>query len=594
MSSTLFNEQENNDNSRSKGGDNMTQHAREAHNNSHNGDSTVANNTAHNEVQETHLQPAADRVNNRTLRPQNTSFKEFMTSGWDNQEPDIAPLESSAYTPERLRKLSEAFPHERLVIPAGTHKVRSNDCDYAFRPDTTFAYYTGLGQDYEAGAVLVLQPLYEDNDSHFSQNSDDSSHCEACVTEKSTAHDETASQRQSLSLPHHRAELFVSPRADNSTEAYYNSARYGEYWVGPRAGLVELEAMTGIPTRDIAHLEESLSKDLGQSSVSVRVVRETDSEITSLVEKLRQAHGFDDKESNSATDDKLHEFAAEARLIKDAYEIDQMQRAIDATKKGFDRLLQRLPHVIDKKRSERMLEGAFNSVSREEGNAVGYDSIVASGAHAPILHWMRNTGTVSTGDLLLVDAGVEVDSLYTADITRTFPVTGHFNELQKDIYETVLRAQYAGFEAARVGATYSDIHKACMRVLAQRLFEWGILPVSVEESLSPQGQQHRRWHACGCAHHLGLDVHDCAQARYEQYQGAPLQPGMIFTIEPGMYFKENDLLIPPEFRGIGVRIEDDVLMTEAGPLWLSAGIPKTVADVEKWMAEQAQQSRISE
>jgi len=126
-----------------------------------------------------------------------------------------------------------------------------------------------------------------------------------------------------------------------------------------------------------------------------------------------------------------------------------------------------------------------------------------------------------------------------------------------------------------------------MRVLAETLHEWGILKVSVEESLSPQGQQHRRWHACGCAHHLGLDVHDCAEARYESYQGAPITPGMIFTIEPGLYFKENDLLVPPEFRGIGVRVEDDVLMTEQGPQWLSAGIPKTVEEVEAWMAQRA-------
>ena len=164
---------------------------------------------------------------------------------------------------------------------------------------------------------------------------------------------------------------------------------------------------------------------------------------------------------------------------------------------------------------------------------------------------MRNTGVVKTGDMLLVDAGVEVDSLYTADITRTFPTNGKFTDFQKRLYQAVLDSQQAGFEAAKPGATYSDIHHACMRVIAERLHDWGLLPVSVEESLSPQGQQHRRWLACGVAHHLGLDVHDCAQARYESYQGAKITPGMIFTIEPGLYFREDDLLIPPEYRGIG-------------------------------------------
>ena len=209
-------------------------------------------------------------------------------------------------------------------------------------------------------------------------------------------------------------------------------------------------------------------------------------------------------------------------------------------------------------------------------------SIIASGPHAPILHWMRNTGVVRNGDLLLIDAGVETDSLYTADITRTFPVNGHFTELQRDIYETVLRAQAAGFEAAQVGATYSDIHHACMRVLAERLHDWGILPVSVEESLSPEGQQHRRWHACGCAHHLGLDVHDCAQARYESYQGAEIRPGMIFTVEPMLNAGRRQIselndgwTVVTADRSLSAQWEHTVLVTETGyeVLTLSDGYP---------------------
>lgn len=507
-------------------------------------------------------QPTEDRVNNRTLRPTGDAFREFMTTGWDNQEPAIEPLASSKFTPARLKALGQRFVGERLVIPAGTPKVRANDCDYAFRPDTTFAYYTGLGQDYEAGAVLVLNPVAEGSEE-----------AKAGMT--------------------HVPELFVAPRADNSTADYYMNAHYGEYWVGPRAGLKELAAMTGIETHDIAQLPDALGKDVGSQAgaVRVRVIREADPAITAMVEGVRQANGFADPDRNTAADDKLHEFASEARMVKDEYEIGEMRRAVAATKRGFDRILAALPAAVDQPRSERILEGAFNSVAREDGNEVGYDTIIASGPHAPILHWMRNTGVVRNGDMLLIDAGVETDSLYTADITRTFPTNGKFTPLQKEIYETVLRAQAAGFEAAQVGATYSDIHHAVMRVLAEQLHAWGILPVSVEESLSPEGQQHRRWHACGCAHHLGLDVHDCAQARYESYQGAEIRPGMIFTIEPGLYFKENDLLVPPEFRGIGVRIEDDVLMTEHGPEWISVDIPKTVEDVEAWMRRSAQQSK---
>jgi Xaa-Pro aminopeptidase len=495
-------------------------------------------------------QPMGDRVNNRSLRPRSEAFVEFMSSGWDDNEPAIERLASAEFTPARLQTLSEAFPGERLVIPAGQPKVRNNDCDYAFRPDSAFSYYTGLGQDYEAGAVLVLDP-----------NADGT----------------------------HTPMLFVAPRADHYTQDFFKDPHYGEYWVGPRAGLKELEAMTGIETHDIAQLADMLGKNVGTEpgAVQLRVISATDPQITAMVQELRAEHGFPDVAHNTVHDDKLHEFASEARMEKDGFEVREIRRAVDATKHGFDNILRKLPRALGKPRSERILEGAFNAISREEGNEVGYDTIIASGAHAPILHWIRNTGTVNAGELLLIDAGVEVDSLYTADITRTFPTNGKFTDFQKKLYQAVLDSQQAGFEAAKPGATYSDIHHACMRVIAERLHDWGILPVDVEESLSPEGQQHRRWLACGVAHHLGLDVHDCAQARYESYQGAKITPGMVFTIEPGLYFREDDLMIPPEYRGIGIRIEDDVLMTENGPEWISAGIPKQIDDVEAWMAQMA-------
>ncbi|OZG48648.1 Xaa-Pro aminopeptidase [Bombiscardovia coagulans] len=503
-------------------------------------------------------QDMTDRVNNRTLRPNSPVFQEFMTQGWGQQEATATPLESSSYVPDRLKKLGERFPGERLVIPAGDYKTRNNDNDYAFRPDSAFAYYTGLGEDLEPGAILVLNPVKAE-----------SAEAKAGMT--------------------HQAQLFVHPRADQSTHDYYRSSQYGEYWVGPRAGLDELAIMTGIPTRDIAEFSDAITEDLGpdDSAVRLRVMRHTDQHITEQVESARKSNGIGGPDKNEAADNVLEEFASEARMIKDSYEINEMRKAIAATKDGFDKILTHLPSVVGQPRSERVLEGVFNANAREEGNDVGYGSIIASGSHAPVLHWMRNNGTVQEGDLLLIDAGVEVNSLYTADITRTFPVGGTFTDLQKLIYEAVLEAQQAGFEAAQPGATYSDIHHAVMEVLATRLHEWDILKVSVEESLSPQGQQHRRWHACGCAHHLGLDVHDCAEARYESYQGAAIAPGMIFTIEPGLYFKDNDLMVPPEFRGIGVRIEDDILMTENGPEWLSQQIPKTVDEVEAWMAQRA-------
>lgn len=523
---------------------------------------------AESDDEELTMQSISDRGNNRTLSPRSDSFRDFMTQGWAQEQAPIEPLQSSKWTPSRLETLGKRFAGERIVIPAGQLKTRNNDCDYAFRPDTTFAYYTGLGEDFEPGAVLVLNPRMP----------------QATVTG-------TADPRHSdTEAKTHDAMLFVHPRADQSTQDYYQSAQFGEYWIGPRPGLQELQTMTGIPTYDIASLRDALSKDVGTeaSAVQLRVLRHADSEVTAMVDEIRQESGLSDTAHNGAMDDRLFEFSAEQRMIKDSYEIGEMQRAVDATHVGFTRMLEALPQAIDAPRGERILEGAFNANARRMGNDVGYGTIVASGPHAPILHWMRNNGSVHDGELLLIDAGVEVNSLYTADITRTFPVSGHFTPLQRKLYQAVLDAQRAGFEAAQPGATYHDIHFAVMRVLAQRLHDWGILPVSVEESLSPEGQQHRRWHACGCAHHLGLDVHDCAQARYESYQEGIIRPGMIFTIEPGLYFKENDLLVPEEYRGIGIRIEDDVLMTESGPQWISKAIPKEIDDVEAWMAEAAQ------
>ena len=179
---------------------------------------------------------------------------------------------------------------------------------------------------------------------------------------------------------------------------------------------------------------------------------------------------------------------------------------------------------------------------------------------------------------------MEVDSLYTADVTRTLPVDGTFTEVQRKVYEAVLAAADAAFEFARPGVKFRDVHTTALRVLAEHLHSWGLLPVSVEEASSPGGQQHRRWMPHGTSHHLGLDVHDCAQARREMYLDAELEPGMVFTIEPGLYFKEDDLAVPEEYRGIGVRIEDDVLVTADGVENLSAALPRRADEVEAWMA----------
>ena len=243
------------------------------------------------------------------------------------------------------------------------------------------------------------------------------------------------------------------------------------------------------------------------------------------------------------------------------------------------------PAATSVPRGERVIESAFYGRARLEGNDLGYPSIVAAGSHACVLHWIKNDGDVLPGDLVLIDAGVEVDSHYTADITRTFPVSGKFSEVQRKIYMIVYNAQSAGIAAVKPGAKFKDYHDACMVEIAKGAAELGVLPVSVEESLKAENGQHRRWQFHGSGHHLGIDVHDCAHARKEQYTDAILEPGMILTVEPGFYIQPDDTLFPEEYRGIGVRIEDDILVTESGCKILSNALPRHPDEVEAYMAK---------
>ncbi|MGB4628600.1 MAG: M24B family metallopeptidase, partial [Propionicimonas sp.] len=243
------------------------------------------------------------------------------------------------------------------------------------------------------------------------------------------------------------------------------------------------------------------------------------------------------------------------------------------------------PEAVRRGRGERWVEGIFGLHARHQGNAIGYDTIAAGGDHANTLHWIRNDGELRPGDLLLLDAGVEVESLYTADITRTLPVSGVFSPAQRRVYTAVLEAQQAGMDAARPGAKFSDVHAAAVAVIARHLEEWGLLPVTSAASLDPvTGGHHRRWMVHGTSHHLGLDVHDCAQARADHYRDGVLQAGMVITVEPGLYFKSTDLLVPEELRGIGVRIEDDIAITPTGAEVLSDHLPRDPDAVEAWIA----------
>ncbi|WP_137991395.1 aminopeptidase P family protein [Streptomyces vilmorinianum] len=427
----------------------------------------------------------------------------FMARGWaPSPLPQDARVPGSGLTPARRARLSARFPGERLIVPAGELRVRSNDCDHRFRPHSAYAWLTGLTGEDQAGHVLVLEPDGERG---------------------------------------HEAVLHVRPRSSrDGGEEFYRDRRYGEFWVGRRPDLAEAERLTGI-----------------------RCVRLDDG-------------GALPPGRDAATDTELASVLSELRLVKDVWEVSQLQAAVDHTTTGFEDVVRALPRALAHPRGERWIEGIFDLRARAEGNGTGYETIAASGAHACVLHWIRNDGRLDRDDLLLLDAGVETDTLYTADITRTLPLSGRFSPVQRQVYELVLAAQEAGIAALRPGASFRDFHRAGMRVIAEGLADWGVLKDAT-------GDLYRRYTLCSSGHMLGLDVHDCAQARAETYLDGVLAEGHVLTVEPGLYFQPDDETLPPELRGIGVRIEDDLVITEGGARLMSDALPRTPDAIESWM-----------
>ena len=454
------------------------------------------------------------------------NFANFMRDGWAS-----IPLTDLGVTPvakncvARRKVLSEAFKGLRIILPSGEDKVRSNDCYFLYRPHSAFAYYTGVqGVEANPDAVLVMEP-----------NGD--------------GHDPI---------------LFIKPRSTRDTDAFYRDAKFGELWVGRRYTTEDAKIRYQIESRSVSELEKFLS-----DKMPTVLIRGEDPKVDALVE----AH---------EKDGDLIIFTSEQRLIKDEYEINQLQKAVDATGRGFDDMIKVLQEATKHLRGERVVEGAFYARARAEGNDLGYNTIAAAGAHACVLHWVRNDGQVKNGELMLIDAGIEMDSYYTADITRTLPVNGKFTQAQRELYMLVYESQKAGFAAAKAGARIADINRACQEVLAVGLEKLGALPVSAAESLEPQNGYHKRWTLHGVSHMLGMDVHDCAQAKQDVYMG-PLAAGMVITVEPGLYIQPDDEKFPPEYRGIGIRIEDDVVITEDGCINLSEKLPRHPDEIEKWV-----------
>jgi Xaa-Pro aminopeptidase len=446
---------------------------------------------------------------------------EFMKQGWDDRDDPVDELAVAPRAADRRSRLAERFAGERLVIPAGLLTPRSNDTDYRFRVDTAHVYLTG---NQSSDAVLVVEP-------------------DGSPT------------------------LYFRPRAPKTDDEFWRSGRYGEVWAGRRRSLGEAATVYGVETRHIAELPGVLG-----SSVPTRVHRGVDADVDALV--LRADDGSADAE--------LDVVLSEMRLIKDDWEVAELEDAIASTVRGFEDCVAEWDNATV--HGERWIDGTFWRRARTDGNDIGYENIVACGPHATTLHWIEDDGPVTPGQLLLLDMGVENRSLYTADITRTLPVAGTFTPTQRELYDLVLAAQDAGLASVRPGAPFSEFHEAAMTVLARGLAGMGLLPVSAEEALDKGNQTYKRWTLHRSGHMLGLDVHDCSAARTENYLEGKFEVGMVVTVEPGLYFQSWDLLVPVELRGTGVRIEDDVLVTADGCRNLSGALPRTADDVERWLA----------
>jgi Xaa-Pro aminopeptidase len=451
-------------------------------------------------------------------------FREEIARNWGAVDRSVVLPEGLAEAAaEHRRRLGTALPGRRIALGAGQAPVRSNDTDYRFRADSDFVWLTGCQAE---GAVLVISA---DGD----------------------------------------ATLYLRETAGPDEPDYFSNARDGELWIGPVPGL----------------------KDWSEAlQIACRPIEELPSAVRGAVPFMLSVPGvepmLDALVRTSRTDgDVLRQSISELRRIKDDWELDQLREAVEASVQGFADVARELPEAI-RGGGERWLEGTFDRRARTAGNGVGYASIVAAGNHAPVLHWVRNDGAVREGDVILLDAGVETRTLYTADVTRTFPATGEFTAPQRQVYDLVHKAQLAALAAVTPGAPYRAFQYEAMRVLVEGLRDWGIIDVSLDEALGPDGQQHRRYVVCGLGHFIGLDVHDCDAARPETYFAADLEVGMALAVEPGLYFHPHDETVPPELRGIGIRIEDNVVVHSDRLEILTDPLPITADGLEQWVKAQ--------
>ena len=420
----------------------------------------------------------------------------------------------------RRRRLMDSLTGGAIVIAAGHESPRNNDVDHQYRQDSSFWYLTGFD---EPDAVAVLRP---GSDTPYT--------------------------------------LFVRP---------YDPTF--EIWVGRRAGVRgavgALGANAAYPIDELDTQLPSLLSEYDTIYYALGSDDRVDGIISGLVKQRRRMAQRGAKSIRRIEDPTAQ--VDGMRQVKTDDEIALMQRAIDITAVGFQAAMQTAAPGVNEYEVQAALEGPFRHLGSPRN---GYPSIVAGGANACVLHYIRNNEELGPQDLLLIDAGAEY-AYYTADVTRTWPVSGEFTPEQRAAYDIVLESQKKAIAAVKPGAGFDDVHRVATRVLIEGLVDLNIMQGDVEQILSDASYRDYYMHAT--SHWLGLDVHDCGPYRDDKGQ-IRLRPGMVLTIEPGLYFGPQAKQTPEAYRGIGIRIEDDVLVTEDGCRVLSERIPKEPDELE--------------
>ena len=410
-----------------------------------------------------------------------------------------------------------------VILPSAPVRTRSRDVEYRFRQDSDFYYLTGFA---EPEAVAVLVPGRESG------------------------------------------EYLMFCREKDPTREQWDGRRAGQ------AGAIEdFGADDAFPIEDLDDILPGIMESCDRVYYTMGMYAEFDTRMAEWVNTLRSklSRGVQSPHEFVALDHLLHDM----RLYKSRSEISAMRKsarvAVEAHKRAM-RLTR--PGLF-----EYEIEAEFRYEFRRNGGWVSYSPIVGGGANACILHYVENSAELKDGDLLLIDAGCELD-YYASDITRTFPVNGRFTPEQRAVYEVVLEAQRAAIEKTVVGNHWNDPHDAAVKVITKGLRKLGLLDGSVARLIKDEAYQQFYMHRTG--HWIGMDVHDVGDYKVGD-EWRMLEPGMVTTVEPGIYIN-NSRKIPKRFRNIGIRIEDDVAVTRKGPDVLSKGLPSDPDDIEALMS----------